>query len=251
MKDLFFPIDPIDQKDKYVQKAEEKAEQYLKENVERMANGAVGIVDVFSKEINEKEFDSILVDDTRAHLHGLLMRDVINSLYGDKRIGTFFVKADSHKEKAFLDYLDKIKEKLGRRVLVVTEEINSGSRVRFFKEILDSLGIACDIATFSLANPFDKDTLVEKRGNGYLVRESDGFTYGYGDGLGVIGNQHAQYLIGVEQPDNDESVIPIKTVSPVGEEYVVEIDANRFREAGRRFVKSASSIAKQKITAPN
>ncbi len=116
-------------------------------------------------EIRDRAYDALLGDDGKGRIPTLILGQALQELYGEKkRLQLAFVAGGSilrdsgttpdpdeatHAQEV-LRYLIRMKPVLGKRVLIVTEEIGSGRSMGRLAEILRSIGIECDIATFGM-----------------------------------------------------------------------------------------------------
>ena len=116
--------------------------------------------------IEQLEYDSVLGDDTGARIHTLVFSQAIKEIYGDrKNLQTIFVqggvplKDDPEHKQNVINYLEHMKPRLGKKCLIVTEEISSGETVKKLANILNSIGVQADVATFGTA--WDQDAYTE------------------------------------------------------------------------------------------
>ena len=144
------------------------------------------LLSLLRENLDRKEYDSVLGDDAGGRIHALLLGSAIKEIYGDeKKLNVIFVKggrllksSPEHVSETET-YLERMKDKIGKRTLVVTEEILGGHSVGKIASMLRGLGIEADIATFQTAGePEDYE------GNPMITFE--GFKIFNGEGHGSI-----------------------------------------------------------------
>lgn len=141
-----------------------------------LENPARKLLGLLKEKIDKKEYDSVLGDDAEARIHTLVLGNAIKEIYGDqKHLEIVFVQggallsnpslAPEHTGEVKM-YLDRMKDKLGKRTLIVTEEILGGTSVEKLALILKSLEIEADVATFQVAEPeaFDSNPIITPEG---------------------------------------------------------------------------------------
>lgn len=135
---------------------EEEAEDYIPE----LENPARRLLGLLRERIDKKEYDSVLGDDADGRIPTLLLGNAIKEIYGEEKKleivfvqgGTLLWKEPEHADEVKA-YLERMRDKLGTRTLIVTEEILAGHSSENLALILRSLGIEADVATFSAAEP--------------------------------------------------------------------------------------------------
>ncbi|MBT4856704.1 hypothetical protein HON52_00770 [Candidatus Uhrbacteria bacterium] len=217
---------------------ETEDDKWLEHQREKMVHATLGLVDALRENINNRVYDSILVDDVKARIHGLILKNVIKSLYGDdKELKTLFIKGRSGSEDVteLEAYLESIKGELGERVLFVTEEIHSGGTVREILRIFKGIGVELDISSFGLATQVDELEELDREdgfsarpvGRGFMTNALDDFPDIYlgSNGYGIL----AVDVTGLTSSDGEATS---KRDPEVG---------SRTLKAGREFVKDVSS----------
>lgn len=125
------------------------------EQLEKLEAPAQELLEQLRENIEREEYDSLLGDDGGARLHTLLLSMALKEIYGEKkRLKTFFIKGgryirEAKNEAATQAYIEQIREGLGKKTLVITEEIHTGRSVNALLEKLRKNGIGADVATFA------------------------------------------------------------------------------------------------------
>ncbi|OHA05411.1 MAG: hypothetical protein A2934_04140 [Candidatus Sungbacteria bacterium RIFCSPLOWO2_01_FULL_47_10] len=125
------------------------------------------LLEKMREKINALEYDSVLGDDTKSRIHSIVLSQALKEIYGSQKNletrfvqgGTLLKTSPGHRNEV-KKYLAKITPNLGKKTLIITEEIYSGESVSRLLEILKSLGIQADVAAFSMVDL--DDGVVEK-----------------------------------------------------------------------------------------
>jgi len=160
-----------------------------------LENPARKLLGLLKKKIDRKEYDSVLGDDADARIHTLVLGNAIKEIYGgSKKLEIVFVQGGdllfnlSEHADEVKSYLHRIKDKIGKHTLIVTEEIFSGKSVEKLALILRSLYIKADVATFNVEEPEE----FENYNNPIITPEDvniyngEGMSYMLGKHLGVL-----------------------------------------------------------------
>lgn len=154
-------------------------------NISFLEMPARNILAHYKEEILTKKYDSVIGDDAGGRLHSLLLGQCIKDLYGDeKRLPIIFVKGGRLLKKSnehikdVREYIELIKGKVGKKTLLISEEIIDGSSIQILKDILIGCGIEVDVAVFQVADD-------EMRSN-EIITLSDGTEIFNGGGHGCV-----------------------------------------------------------------
>lgn len=171
-------------KENFFQKKEAESEIKLKE-IKALEKPANNILIELKENIDNSLYTSVLGDDSSGRIPTLVLGRTINNIYEERKknkIPVFFVAAGGSGSKANFseyptdylkevqkkyrgrltavkEYLGKIKEELGERVLVVTDFIDSGETIINLARILEKQNIKFDIASISVTANFNKSEL--------------------------------------------------------------------------------------------
>lgn len=120
------------------------------------------ILELLREKIDHKEYDAVLGDDADARVHALVIGGALKEIYSEeKKIEIAFVqggallsnpKLEPEHAHEVKEYLERIKSRLGHKVLIVTEEVFSGVSVEKIALMLRELGIEADVAAFGVAD---------------------------------------------------------------------------------------------------
>jgi orotate phosphoribosyltransferase len=122
------------------------------------------ILEQIKEKLDDREYDSIIGDDASARAHTILLAKIIQQMYGeDKKIETHFIQSGRlMREPEHLQEVQKrlmgIKNKLGKKTLIITEEIFTGNSILSLVAMLKNLGIDTDVATFNTLHDHPDDT---------------------------------------------------------------------------------------------
>lgn len=118
---------------------------------------AESLLSSLRKKIDNVEYDSILGDDTKARIHSLFLGNAIKEIYGQRKDlkmvfvqGGYLLKEDEQHRQQVKEYLKRMKPMLGRKTLIITEEIASAKSAEQLAELLESIGIQVDVASFGI-----------------------------------------------------------------------------------------------------
>lgn len=144
----------------------------------------MNILDQMREKIDVRQYDSILGDDASGRIPTLILSRTIKNIYkkrGQKEIPAFFVAAGGsgsdptffsevggpvgdpgtyEKRLAAIEkYIRELKEKLGKRVLVMTDFIDTGATIANLGRILKKQNIKFDVASVAITSKFNRSDL--------------------------------------------------------------------------------------------
>ncbi len=166
--------------------------------VEDLKAHAIYLLEAMRDRIEARVYDSVLGDDSSGRIHALLISKTLAELYGERKdLKTVFVQggallksSEQYYQKA-REYLKRMQSELGKRVLIVTEEIMTSRSVDKLAGILKSLGIDVDIATFSAGAVEDKDIFNQNISERHAITRSGFDIFIGGQGNVYIPNEYS------------------------------------------------------------
>lgn len=120
-------------------------------------------------DIDSRRWDSVLGDDVSGRIPALILWNVLRNAYAEQESAApqaFFYAGGENIEQRrenLKEYVKRIKSKLGKRTLIVTEFVISGKSIKTLAEILREEGVDFDVATLYGYSDVEPET-EEQRG---------------------------------------------------------------------------------------